>query len=1233
MFHLTRYFTLLSGLVFVIISVPSVWFFWTEELASYIRFAEQSNVGITRLVAHTIWPQYEDYLENPPSLEPEDVRSWPGKEDLLNEIRQVLTGLNILKVKIYHSSGMTLYSTEFAQIGNRVGDKPSFLESAIRGQVQSQHSYREKFHAIEGLVTHRHVVETYIPVRNQDGHRIIGVFEIYTDISDAVTRLKWKTIKLAVGMSVVLGGIWLFLVSIVRRAEHILAARNREIVHLGRRNQSLLEAAGEGIIGIGTDGLVTFVNPAAAQVLGRSAQDILNRNLHQLSHHTRPDGSAFPASDCPIRNALTGVHIQNTRDQFWRADGAAVPVEYTAHPLHDGSDITGAVVVFRDISERLEAERSLRESEEKFRLVAQSAHDAIIIANQSGNIVFWNLAAARLFGHTREEILGQSLTQLIPAPLCPMHQAGLERARDSGMLVHAGKVLEVPGLHRDGHAIPLEATLSMWRTDAGVFFTSVLRDVSSRKQVAEEMENARRLAEEANTAKSQFLANMSHEIRTPMNAIIGMSQLALQASPDDRMRDYLFKIHDASHSLLRIINDILDFSKIEAGKLEIEWADFNLDDLIRNLMAMVGLQAHGKGLELILLKDPAVPCRFRGDPLRINQILLNLLNNAIKFTPQGEIMMALNHLPPEGNAAPLLEIRVRDSGIGMSQEQMERLFHAFSQADASTTRRFGGTGLGLVISRRLAEMMGGSLHAESQTNHGSCFTVRLPLPVLEGGRELGGHSLSSIGLVVVGLKHPEMARSCLSMLESFGLPALARSPESLGEALPASDDKVVVMLVDEERLQEHEIQASIEGLRSHHGPHRLLLGVLHTYPRRQHALQLTGPWPGVRCTHKPLTPSDLHDLLMELLHGATGCPVTAHHGSGVTLGPVPELMGRRVLLVEDNALNQQVASELLQLMGLAVRVAEDGAKAVEMAAAGEDDIILMDIQMPVMNGLDAARALRLLMPEPPPIIAMTANAMESDRELSLQAGMVDHVSKPIDPARLKDVLIRWMKDLPAAMGSDAESSPKTMSAMPMPTQHLPGWARVPGLDLEKALAHCAGQTSLLERVARGFLLTCRELEQEADGSETATLQRSIHTLKGQAGTLGMEGLAAEAALLERTLNELTPAQRTMAMQRFAAHVASMRSALEAALEETAPGETAELPQKSDPARVQMLTEELAGHLAAKRPRQSLGVARDLLASLPDDGTRDGLRVMLEHIQRYRFKEAAAVLSQWPHHNG
>ena len=533
------------------------------------------------------------------------------------------------------------------------------------------------------------------------------------------------------------------------------------------------------------------------------------------------------------------------------------------------------------------------------------------------------------------------------------------------------------------------------------------------RQRAAELATARDAAMAADEAKGRFLANMSHEIRTPMNAILGLTHLALETPLDARQRDYLSKLQTASKSLMRLLDDVLDYSKMEADKLTLEEEVFELEALLANVANLFSARADQAGLALLVQLDRHLPPRVVGDPLRLAQVLNNLVGNAIKFTERGEVVLGAEPVTLDGREA-LLRFFVRDTGIGLSPEQQARLFTPFTQADRSTARHYGGTGLGLAICRRLTQMMGGQISLDSEPGKGSVFSVTAHLGIGAGGGDPRTEPPRR-GLRTLLIDPLETsARILRDVLDSWRFPVtLAASAADALQQLrdaEAAGQAFELVLLDERTAGIADDGGLAHKLRraTHpSAPHRPAIVILVSAASMAHTLALAGAVPADSVLTKPITPSRLLDAIVGLDRADTGpAPVVPAPSSDA----LAAIQGARVLLVEDNPINQQVGTELLAQAGMQVTVAAHGIEALERLQAEPFDLVLMDVHMPVMDGLQATQLLRKL-PQGVglPVVAMTASALAQDRQGCLDAGMDEHLTKPIDPDELQQVLLRWIR--------------------------------------------------------------------------------------------------------------------------------------------------------------------------------------------------------------------------------
>ncbi len=680
-------------------------------------------------------------------------------------------------------------------------------------------------------------------------------------------------------------------------------------------------------------------------------------------------------------------------------------------------------------------QRTLRQAHDEQQAIFDAATAGIVLVRDR-QVIRCNRMMELLFGYGPGEMLGQS-TRSWYADEAAYAQIGQTIAT----------ALRQQGYYREDRELVRKDGSRFWGRmsaqaingqDLSQGLAGMIEDITEERAAIAAMEQARALAEEATRAKSDFLANMSHEIRTPMNAIIGMSYLALQTELDPQQRNYVEKVHRSAEALLGIINDILDFSKIEAGKLTMERVDFDLQEVLDHLANLTSQVAEDKGVEIMFQVDPDIPVSLIGDPLRLGQVLTNLVGNALKFTPQGGDILVKVSRREETTDAALLHFSVRDTGIGMTPDQQERLFRAFTQADSSITRRYGGTGLGLTISKRLVAMMGGEIGVESAPGVGSTFhfTARFGKQAQQALSDLVlPPDLGQLRVLVVD-DHQTARQVLRSMLESFGflVADAASGAQAIAriEAAEAEGTPFELLLIDW-RMPGLDGVATLRALGTDPALRHPPTVIMVTAHGREEALEASAGLTVAGVLTKPTTPSSLFDTIILALTGQR------RHGRAVQRDALTQeagaaLAGVRVLLVEDNAVNQELARELLVRHGIQVEVANDGAEALARLAAEAFDGVLMDCQMPVMDGYTATRRLR----QDPrfrdlPVIAMTANAMAGDREKVLAAGMNDHIPKPINVEQMLRTMARWIRPArPAAV----PAAPLAAASVPTATSSV-----------------------------------------------------------------------------------------------------------------------------------------------------------------------------------------------------
>lgn len=796
---------------------------------------------------------------------------------------------------------------------------------------------------------------------------------------------------------------------------------------------------------------------------------------------------------------------QVTPHRFERQRANGITLEVRGAPMPDG----GFVTTYVDISERKKAEELINQKEHLLRGAIDAIDEAFILFDAEDRMVYCNEKTRLLFPLSADVIVPNvSFEEVI--------RAGAQRGEYAKAVGRIDDwVAKGMAVHRQGN------TTHIHQLGDGRWLRSVHRRLPDGHTVGfhvdiTNLKNASVVAEEASRAKSQFLANMSHEIRTPMNAILGMLRL-LQSTPlTPRQLDYAGKAEGATQSLLWLINQILDFSKVESGKLTLDLHAFSLEQIMSNLSVILSANIGAKPVEILFDIDPSIPRTLIGDSMRLQQVLINLGGNAIKFTSQGEVLVRMRIAQQIGQQV-VLHVAVRDSGIGISPENQAHIFDGFSQAEASTTRRFGGTGLGLSICKRLVELMGGQLLLESELGRGSTFHFEIPLAVAEqqtGGAQAQANTPPFHALLVAST--PASLAIVKRMMQALGWQvdaciggedALDLTQSQMGDS-PFPYDAI---LVDWQLpgIDGWQTALQLQQLRARAlGPIMLMVSAhgLDTLTRRKQDAQFAP----IGFVVKPLTAS----MLQQAVAGAYIEPCKAANPTAMPHLKHRPLTGLRLLLVEDNLINQQVAQELLNAEGAVVTIAENGRLGFNAVANARIpfDAVLMDLQMPVMDGLEATRAIRTELGDLSlPIIAMTANAMDADREACLTAGMNDHIGKPFDLAQLVSMLLRQT-------GRDHQHR------LFRPTVNIASAPRTT-LDVDDALERINGNRDLYARILQSFLTDIADASEQLRGlldtHQVAQASRLLHTLKGTSATVGATQLAAVLASAESALNAAT----------------------------------------------------------------------------------------------------------------
>jgi PAS domain S-box-containing protein len=682
------------------------------------------------------------------------------------------------------------------------------------------------------------------------------------------------------------------------------------------------------------------------------------------------------------------------------------------------------ISIVRDITERKRAEIALQESEEKFRSISASAQDAIIMIDSKGKISYWNRAAEEIFGYTRDEVIGNNAHKLIvPERFFEQHLKAFEKFQWSGKGDALGKTLELFGVRKNGVEFPVELSLSAVKLKGQRNAIAILRDITERKQAEEELRKAKEAAEEANRAKSEFLANMSHEIRTPLNAIIGMTELILETELNSEQKEYANVVQSSSETLLSLINDILDLSKIEAGQMEIEQIPFNLRDVVEGVAEILSLRAQDKRLEFNCYIEPCLPDYVKGDPTRLRQILINLVGNAIKFTETGEVSITVESMPTTNDNLQEDKFRlhfvVSDTGVGISKKEQKKIFTKFSQADSSTTRKYGGTGLGLSIANSLVELMDGRMWLESKPGRGSTFHFSLCLGLIpdKQNSNFDYPDFSHVTILVVDDNITNLI-ILQKTLKAWGFRVkVAQNSRKALTILQKAHAKIDLILLDHQMPEMDGVELA-RSIRKNRKLQKLKIIMLSSWGGLK--AELMQELDIAASVTKPVRQSRLLDTLMIVLRNEKKQKIMP--STTKTLGVFQTKTCRRILIVEDNMDNQNLAKRILQKAGYLVDLAENGQQGVEAAQKFHYDLILMDIQMPVLDGFGATHQIRDWERKQGeshvPIIAVTAHAIAGYLERCLQHEMNDYITKPLRKKVLLEIVDKWIDPRPTILVVD-----------------------------------------------------------------------------------------------------------------------------------------------------------------------------------------------------------------------
>ena len=995
-------------------------------------------------------------------------------------------------------------------------------------------------------------------------------------------KTNWTLLLEVVVGILLVGGIILVIILRWNRKLSKEISERRRIEEALRESRAaargLLDATQESLLLLDGSGNVVAVNTTAAQRFQKAPDEITGTNFFNLL-----PGEVGTTRRKYFDRVMRSGKLVDFEDAL---DGTVFESRF--YPVKDkDGQLVGVALFSEDITERKQAELELK----KLSRAVEQSPTSVVITDTNGTIEYINPKFTNLTGYSATEVLGKNPRILNSGNMPPGHFKNLWETLLAGREWHG----EFHNKKKNGDLFWEYARISPIRNNEEqiTHFVAVKENITERKRLQPELMQAKQAAEDATQAKGDFLANMSHEIRTPMNAVIGMAHLALKTDLSRKQSDYLTKIQSSANSLLGIINDILDFSKIEAGKLDMEAVDFSLDDVLDNLANLVTVKAEEKeDLEVLFALAPDVPRQLVGDPLRLGQVLINLSNNAVKFTNAGEVVVSTEMVEKDVERLTL-KFSVRDTGIGLTKDQMGKLFQSFSQADTSTTRKYGGTGLGLTISKRLAELMGGEIWVESQYGKGTVFsfTAKFDLGKEKIKRRLVPSS-DLRGMKVLVVDDSATSRNILqNILESFAFDVtLASSAEEGLEKIQQADTNqpYKLVLMDWKMPGMDGLEAS-EHIKSHQTLGKIPAVILITAYGREEIMHQAEQIGLDGFLIKPVGPSVLFNTIMHAF--GEGIPETSRISKrNEEIENLKDIQGAQILLVEDNEINQQVAMEILQGAGLNVTVANNGQESVEAAKMNRYDTILMDIQMPVMDGYEATRKIReweeklkaqgskqeeeklkaqgsklkgkdsedlsafsfqpSARARQVPIIAMTAHAMAGDEQRSLEAGMDDHMTKPIDPGQLFETLQKWIK--PAAERI-AVQKPPVLDTPPESGQavldedELPEF--LPGFDLAAGLSRLMGNKRLYSKLLLDFGANYRgiagEIRETLEANDFKQAHSLVHNLKGLSGNLEATGLLDAAVEMEKLVKGQTA--KTTSDKELNRKFTKLENALEQAL--------------------------------------------------------------------------------------